>query len=207
MLPICIATLPPVSWLAVEAPPPALLLLPLLLLSLPSSSCAHLLERRCRCCLCASVCVPAGLFSQVLLLLSLGLIESRYLWMGNGCATWHNLQVQSRRLPRTAAAVRHMQMRLGFNYGLISLDIIWNPRRRNGREPQNIFVFWSGSLCTGSVNLFLSWLFFFFLSCIFWEYWEFLMEKMFLILWGLNKRKKRKIKGIGAIWDCCLRLL
>lgn len=33
MLPICIATLPPVSWLAVEAPPPSVLLLPLLLLS------------------------------------------------------------------------------------------------------------------------------------------------------------------------------
>lgn len=33
MLPICIATLPLASWLAVEAPPPSVLLLPLLLLS------------------------------------------------------------------------------------------------------------------------------------------------------------------------------
>lgn len=94
--------------------------------SLPSSSCAHLLERCCRCCLCVEcVCSCPGLLSQVPLLLSLGLIESRDLsgW-GNGCATWHNLQVQSRRLPRAAAAVRHMQMRRGFNYGPIPLDIL-----------------------------------------------------------------------------------
>lgn len=77
MLAICIATLSPASWLAVEAPPPSVLLL-LLLLSLSPLPLAHIFWYCAADAARVRLCVPAqGLLSQVLSLLSLGLVESR----------------------------------------------------------------------------------------------------------------------------------
>lgn len=63
------------------------------------------------------------------------------IWMGNGCATWRNLQVQSRRLLRTTAVFRYMQMRLGFNYGPIPLDIPLKPLEEKKEETSKMLVF------------------------------------------------------------------
>lgn len=93
--------------------------------SLPSSSCAHLLERRCRCCLCASVCVPAQGCSlrccRCYRLVSLRAEISRW---GTGAllGTTYRCNHGISRAPLQLS--RHMQMRLGFNYGLIPLDIL-----------------------------------------------------------------------------------
>lgn len=131
MLPICIASLPPVSgWLS-SPPPPSLLSPSLLPPPLSSSSCTHLLELRCRCYRRVSALVSSRGCSlrRRRFCRSVSLGADIRGW-GNTCAAGCNSQqVQSHRLLRTTAAFRHRQMRLGFNYGPIPLDMLWNPWR------------------------------------------------------------------------------
>lgn len=73
---------------------------------------------------CERACFWPRLLSQTLPYPWLGLAGNRYPWMGNACCAGCESQVQPHRLLRTTAAFRHMQMRLGFNYGPIPLDML-----------------------------------------------------------------------------------
>lgn len=206
---ICIAPLPPASWLAVEAPS-ALLLLPFLFLlplpfllpfflslSLSLSLCvspsppplAHIFWICAANPACVWVCVPAQGCSHRYCncYRSVSLREKISKW--RTCA--HLAQLAGCHQAIAAAAVRHgRQVTLGFNSGTICLDILRNPWKRSVRTTLNVclgfceeihFPRWYQSPPMLAFSLFLAVT----LSGILGVF----SAEMFLILWKCKKQR------------------
>ncbi len=205
MLPICIATLPPASWLAVEAPPPSVLLLLLLLLLSPlfllrtSSGTALPMLPVCECvCSC-----PGAALSGTAVAIARSHWEQRSL---DGERVRYLAQLTGAITPSFCAPLQ-LSDTCKWDSDLTMVPFLWTSFEttgggKGGKLRMSVLVFWRDSLCKGAIILFPSWLFcilpvFFLLFGILPVFGE---EDVFNFV-RLNIRRKREIEIIGELWE------
>lgn len=202
MLPICIATLPPASWLAVEAPPPSVLLLLLLLLSplfllRTSSGTALPMLPVCEC-----VFLPRAALSGAVVAIAWSHWEQRSL---DGERVRYLAQLTGAITPSPRAPLQ-LSDTCKWDADLTMVPFLWTSFEttgggKGGKLRMSVLIFWRNSLCTGAISLFLSWLSFFFLAVAFFGILTASGGKMFLILWGLIRRRKRETERIRELGE------
>lgn len=159
MLPICIATLPPASWLAVEAPPslcppppspPPLSPLPL----------AHIFWNGAADAACVWVCIPAKgcslRYCRCYRLVSLRAEISRW---GTGAL----LGTTYRCIHAVSRTLLQLSDRCKWDSDLTMVSFLWTSFEttrgaKGAKLRMSVLVFWRNSLCTGAFTFLLTWL-------------------------------------------------